>query len=96
MGDGKQALRLTILADEFSVHRLPPTTAVPDAVIASDPFWIGKTADELSLVEGHGASYRSGTKLWTPRGPCGWVGRCSSGSPSPAAPPSHLRNGAAW
>jgi hypothetical protein len=34
----------------FSIHRLPPESAVPGAVSASALYWIGRTEAELSIV----------------------------------------------
>jgi len=43
-------LTLKVLAGEFSVHRLDADAPVPDAVLQSGPYWIGKTDEELSIV----------------------------------------------
>lgn len=44
----KQTLHL--LDGEFSVHSFVPETPVPQVVLQSDIYFIGKTADELSIV----------------------------------------------
>lgn len=44
----KQTLQL--LNGEFTVHSFSPDTLVPNAVLLSDIYFIGKTSDELSVV----------------------------------------------
>lgn len=43
-------LALTVLDGEFSIHRLGRGDPVPEAVLASDDYWIARTDDELSIV----------------------------------------------
>ena len=44
----KQTLQL--ISEQFTIHSLPPTHSVPNTVLASEIFFIGKTHDELSIV----------------------------------------------
>ena len=44
----KQTLQL--LLEQFTVHSFPPSQAVPEVVLNSDIYFIGKTPDELSIV----------------------------------------------
>ena len=44
----KQTLQL--IDDHFTIHSFPPLSPVPTAVLASEIYFIGKTADELSIV----------------------------------------------
>ncbi|MBT3448748.1 MAG: ACT domain-containing protein [Bacteroidetes Order II. Incertae sedis bacterium] len=43
-------LKLKVLEETFSVHRLNPLMAIPNAVTDSDVYFIGQTRDELSIV----------------------------------------------
>ncbi len=43
-------LKLQILSQQFSIHRLAPESRVPDQVYTSNFYSITKTADELSIV----------------------------------------------
>ena len=43
-------LKLQVLPEKFSIHKLMPDGHVPDQVYESDFFSITKTADELSIV----------------------------------------------
>ena len=44
----KQTLQL--IDEHFTVHSFPPTSPVPQTVLESNIYFIGKTADELSIV----------------------------------------------
>ena len=46
----KPALKLTISADIYSIHRLDPASSIPDEVKQSETYFIGKTKEELSIV----------------------------------------------
>lgn len=43
-------LKLTILADTFSIHKLPPTAIIPEKIYSCDFYAITKTDQELSIV----------------------------------------------
>jgi hypothetical protein len=43
-------LTLSLLTDNYAVHRLPAKTAIPAVVFTSDYYFIAKTIDELSIV----------------------------------------------
>jgi len=43
-------LSLRVLTGEYSIHRLDAGAPIPDAVLRSGPYWIGKTDEELSIV----------------------------------------------
>ncbi len=44
----KQTLQL--LTDPLTIHSLPPDESIPSEVVAAKLFFIGRTADELSIV----------------------------------------------
>lgn len=44
----KQTLQL--LSDNFTIHSLDDSAAIPSAVLQSEVFFIAKTSDELSIV----------------------------------------------
>ena len=41
---------LTVLNDEFTIHRFAPTAPVPPAVFERPFYWLGRTDHELSVV----------------------------------------------
>jgi len=43
-------LKLRLLAESFTIHRLPPEMAIPPAVLDSQPWFMAQTEDELSIV----------------------------------------------
>ena len=43
-------LKLKFLDESFSIHRLEPHMAIPEAVLDSDLYFVGQTPDELSIV----------------------------------------------
>jgi len=43
-------IRLTLLRDEFSIHRLPADAQVPAAVFDCPFYSVSRTADEVSIV----------------------------------------------
>lgn len=43
-------LTLTLLAENFTIHRLTSNSEIPSQVFAAPFYFIGKTIDELSLV----------------------------------------------
>ena len=43
-------IRLTLLRDEFSIHRLPADAQVPVAVFDCPFYSVSRTADEVSIV----------------------------------------------
>ncbi|MBV1906163.1 MAG: ACT domain-containing protein [Pseudomonadales bacterium] len=45
-----KVLVIQLLPGEFSVHRLAPGQNVPEVVLNSAYYWIGKTDEELSIV----------------------------------------------
>jgi len=44
------ALRLECLKKQFVIHRLPATAPIPEMVLKSVYYWIGKSDEELSIV----------------------------------------------
>jgi len=43
-------LRIRLLKEPFSIHRLEPNRPIPTAVLGSQVFFVGRTQDELSIV----------------------------------------------
>ena len=43
-------MRLARLDTQFTIHRLPPGAEIPSALLGRKFVWIGRTADELSLI----------------------------------------------
>jgi hypothetical protein len=43
-------LRLKLLNEAFSIHRLDPHRPIPTSVLGSSTFFVGRTPDELSIV----------------------------------------------
>lgn len=43
-------LKLRLLADSFTIHRMGPESAIPPAVLDSEPWFMAQTEDELSIV----------------------------------------------
>ncbi|WP_018981359.1 ACT domain-containing protein [Salinimonas chungwhensis] len=41
---------LAVLPEQFNIHGLAPDAPIPQAVLSSDMYFIGKTDDQLSLV----------------------------------------------
>lgn len=46
----KTPLKLTVSQDNYSIHRLDPATPIPENVLQSRTYFIGKTNEELSIV----------------------------------------------
>jgi hypothetical protein len=42
--------RITILANEFTIHRFEAEEPIPKKIFESKYYWIGKTEEELSVV----------------------------------------------
>jgi len=42
--------RITILDNEFTIHRFEATEPIPTNIFGSKYYWIGKTDEELSVV----------------------------------------------
>ena len=51
--------KLNVLEQKFTIHRFEPSASIPDEIIKSKYFWIGKTDEELSVVCESGISLRS-------------------------------------
>ncbi len=43
-------LRLRLLKETFSIHRLDPSRPIPTTVLGSPIFFVGRTREELSIV----------------------------------------------
>jgi uncharacterized protein len=43
-------LKVRLLKESFSIHRLDPNRPIPTTVLGSPVFFIGRTSDELSIV----------------------------------------------
>ncbi|MDA1027697.1 MAG: ACT domain-containing protein [Bacteroidetes bacterium] len=43
-------LRLRLLSETFSIHRLDPSRSIPPTVLGSSIFFVGRTKEELSIV----------------------------------------------
>lgn len=43
-------LKVRLLKESFSIHRLDPSRPIPTTVLGSPVFFVGKTMDELSIV----------------------------------------------
>ncbi len=43
-------LRVRLLNETFSIHKLPPSRPIPPTVLGSPIFFVGRTKDELSIV----------------------------------------------
>lgn len=41
---------LTILEQQFAIHRFEPTVSLPPSIFNSQFYWLGKTDEELSVV----------------------------------------------
>lgn len=59
-------LQLTILENDFTIHRFPPNQEVPNQVYESGFYSISKTEDELSIV------CTSNTRLNSEKSETGW------------------------
>jgi len=42
--------KITILPNEFTIHRFEATEPIPQKIFESKYYWIGKTEEELSVV----------------------------------------------
>lgn len=59
-------MKLNISDKEYTIHRLEPGTGIPDVVLDSDIYFVGKTDEELSIV------CDSGICLDSPKSVEGW------------------------
>lgn len=49
-GPGPPRPGIRALPGAFGIHRLPPDHALPEELARETPVWVGRTADELSVV----------------------------------------------
>ena len=62
----KTPLKLTVSQDNYSIHRLDPASPIPENVLQSGTYFIGKTDEELSIVCG------SDLPIDSPKSVSGW------------------------
>lgn len=62
-----QVLELSVVAGDFSIHRFGSDRPVPEAVLASDWWWLARTPHELSVV------CRSSVPVTGERTDAGWA-----------------------
>ena len=65
-GMAKTALKLAVSRELYSIHRFEPDSPIPNEILSSGVFFIGKTDEELSLV------CRSDLQVDSPKSVSGW------------------------